>query len=57
MLVEYGELAEGATPLDREWVEFVLGVCMRPPFCTAARMGRFEILATSAGGRANWGPW
>ncbi|KAK5108994.1 hypothetical protein LTR62_007628 [Meristemomyces frigidus] len=57
MRAEFGEVGEGDVVLTREWIEFVLGVCLRQPFCTADRMGRFEVLAASAGGRGNWGPW
>ncbi|KAK3070967.1 hypothetical protein LTR53_009504 [Teratosphaeriaceae sp. CCFEE 6253] len=57
MLLCYAELGEGEAPLARSWVEYVLGVSLRQPFCTAERMGRYEMLAGSAGGRLNWGPW
>lgn len=57
MLQQFAELREGSEPLTREWIEYVLGVCLRHPFCTAENMGRFEVLAASGGARANWGPW
>ena len=56
MLQEYAELGEGEVPLSKEWVEYVLGVCLRHPFCTAEKMGRFEVLSASGGARGNWGP-
>lgn len=57
MLEVFGELKEGELPLTREWVVYVLGVCMRPPFCTSKGMGRREILGSSAGPRGKWGPF
>ncbi|TKA32671.1 hypothetical protein B0A54_15475 [Friedmanniomyces endolithicus] len=57
LLRDFAELGEGEVVLDRDWVEYELGVCLRRPFCNAERMGRFEVLAESAGGRLNWGPW
>ncbi|TKA33614.1 hypothetical protein B0A50_00450 [Salinomyces thailandicus] len=57
MLLEYSELAEGDVPLSREWMEYVLGICLRHPFCTAEKMGVYEVLSASGGSRANWGPW
>ncbi|RMY39022.1 hypothetical protein D0866_02198 [Hortaea werneckii] len=57
MLVEFPELAEGPVPLSHKWIEYVLGISLRHPFCTAEKMGRYEVLASSGGTRANWGPW
>ncbi|TKA72691.1 hypothetical protein B0A55_06492 [Friedmanniomyces simplex] len=57
ILLEFAELGEGDVVLGTEWVEYKLELCLRRPFCTAERMGRFEVLAASAGGRGNWGPW
>ncbi|KAI6833399.1 hypothetical protein KC340_g6975 [Hortaea werneckii] len=57
MLVEFPELAEGPVPLSHKWIEYVLGISLRHPFCTAEKMGRYEVLASSGGARANWGPW
>ncbi|EMC91780.1 hypothetical protein BAUCODRAFT_28033 [Baudoinia panamericana UAMH 10762] len=57
MRLDCAELAEGSRPLSREWIEYVLGVNLRPPFCSWPGMGRFELLAASGGARANWGPW
>lgn len=51
------ELGQGKVPLTRDWIEYVLGKALRPPFCTAAMMGRWEILASSGGARSMWGPW
>ncbi|KAK4494352.1 hypothetical protein PRZ48_014650 [Zasmidium cellare] len=57
MLHNFPELGEGKSPLTREWIEYVLGVSLRHPFCTADKMGRWEILASSSGTRGTWGPW
>ena len=57
MLHAYPELGEGRVPLTHNWIEYVLGVALRHPFCTAERMGRWEILASSGGARGTWGPW
>ncbi|KAK5735473.1 hypothetical protein LTR17_008171 [Elasticomyces elasticus] len=57
MLLAYAELAEGAELLTTSWIEYKLGVCLKRPFCTAERMGRFELLSLSAGSRGQWGPW
>ncbi|KAK4544839.1 hypothetical protein LTR36_003743 [Oleoguttula mirabilis] len=57
MLQEYAELEQGAVPVSRAWMEYVLGVCLRHPFCTAESMGRYEVLSASSGTRGNWGPW
>lgn len=51
------ELAQGKVPLTQDWIEYVLGKALRPPFCTAANMSRWEILASSGGTRSMWGPW
>lgn len=57
MLHAFPELAKGDRTLSRDWVEYVLGVALRHPFCTAEKMGRWEILASSSGARGTWGPW
>lgn len=57
MLEAFSELDEGERPLTREWIEYVLGVALRQPFCAGEKMGRWERLSDSAGARANWGPW
>lgn len=57
MLHVFPELGEGDRALTREWIEYVLGVALRHPFCTADKMGRWEILASSSGTRGTWGPW
>ncbi|KAK4893692.1 hypothetical protein LTR27_007939 [Elasticomyces elasticus] len=57
MLLAYAELAEGAELLTTTFIEYKLGVSLRRPFCTAERMGRFELLSSSGGPRGNWGPW
>ncbi|KAF2166048.1 hypothetical protein M409DRAFT_55394 [Zasmidium cellare ATCC 36951] len=57
MLHHFPELGEGKSVLTREWIEYVLGVSLRHPFCTADKMGRWEILASSSGTRGTWGPW
>ncbi|KAK3654568.1 hypothetical protein LTR56_003214 [Elasticomyces elasticus] len=57
MLLAYAELAEGEEALTTAWIEYKLGVSLRRPFCTAERMGRFELLSSSGGLRGNWGPW
>lgn len=60
MLERYPELGEGEVFLGREWIEFVLGVCMRHPFCTEERLpgvGRWQVLSAGGGGRGMWGPF
>lgn len=57
MIKRCPELAQGKVPLTPDWIEYVLGKALRPPFCTAAMMGRWEILASSGGARSMWGPW
>lgn len=57
MLHNFPELGKGEVVLDRDWVEYVLGVALKHPFCTAERMGRWEVLASSGGARGTWGPW
>ncbi|KAK4617504.1 hypothetical protein CLAFUW4_12616 [Fulvia fulva] len=57
MLHVYPELAQGKIPMNHDWIEYVLGVALRHPFCTAASMGRWEVLASSGGARGTWGPW
>ncbi|USW57075.1 hypothetical protein Slin15195_G103940 [Septoria linicola] len=57
MIRKFPELSEGAVTLTRDWMEYVLGVALRHPFCTAEGMGRWEVLAASGGTRGTWGPW
>lgn len=57
MLERYPELGEGEVQLTTDWIEHVLGVCMRHPFCTSSKMGRWHVLASSGGARGNWGPF
>lgn len=57
MLRKFPELGQGKVTLSGDWMEYVLGVALRHPFCTAERMGRWEVLASSGGSRATWGPW
>ena len=57
MIRKFPELGTGKVSLDRDWMEYVLGVALRHPFCTAERMGRWEVLASSGGSRGTWGPW
>ncbi|EME78637.1 uncharacterized protein MYCFIDRAFT_178753 [Pseudocercospora fijiensis CIRAD86] len=45
-----------ARPDAREFIEYVLGVALRHPFCTQEKMGRWEVLASSGSQRMNWGP-
>lgn len=58
-LTQFPELKEGEVPLSRDWVEYVLGVSLRHPFCAEGRVGRWEVLAGAAkvGGMGAWGPW
>ena len=57
MLEKYPELGEGEQLLTKEWMEYVLGVCLRHPFCTASKMSRWQVLGSSAGARGVWGPF
>lgn len=57
MLKRFPELSGGNCPMSRDWMEYVLGVALRHPFCTADSMGRWELLAASGGARGTWGPW
>ena len=57
MLEQFPELGEGVVTLGRNWIEYVLGMALRAPFDSAEKMGRWEMLATSSGSRACWGPW
>lgn len=59
LLVQFPELAEGEVPLHREWMEYVLGVGLRHPFCAEGKMGRWEVLSGAAkvGGMRGWGAW
>lgn len=60
LILQFQELGEGEIPLGREWMEYVLGVSLRHPFCAEGRsMGRWEILSGvgRVGGARAWGPW
>ncbi|KXT03195.1 hypothetical protein AC578_4792 [Pseudocercospora eumusae] len=57
MVSMFPELSEGEVRLSREFIEYVLGVALRHPFCTQEKMGRWEVLASSGSQRMNWGPW
>ena len=57
MLEQFPELGEGDSILTRDWTEYVLGICMRHPFCTSEKMGRGRVLASGGGARGNWGPF
>ena len=57
MVHQYPELGSGDRPLTKEWIEHVLGACLRHPFCNSAMVGNWPTLATAAGPRGNWGPW
>lgn len=59
VLLQFPELAEGAVVLEREWIEHVLGVSLRQPFCSEGNMGKWEVLSGAAkvGGLRAWGPW
>ena len=59
VLLQFPELAEGEVALGREWVEHVLGVSLRQPFCSEGNMGKWEVLSGAAkvGGLRAWGPW
>ncbi|KAF2216864.1 hypothetical protein CERZMDRAFT_108770 [Cercospora zeae-maydis SCOH1-5] len=57
ILRRFPELAQGNVPLSTDWMEYVLGLALRRPFCTDERVGRWELLASGAGPRGTWGPW
>lgn len=60
LLLQFPELGEGEVTLSRDWMEYVLGVSLRHPFCTEGKsMGRWEILSGvgRVGGARAWGPW
>lgn len=57
MLHHFPELGEGNSKLTREWIEYVLGVALKHPFCTSDKMGRWEVLAASSGTRGTWSAW
>jgi hypothetical protein len=56
-LHDWPELAYGAIPLSKDWIEYILGTSLRHPFSSSQRMGRFEQPYDSAGSRGVWGPW
>lgn len=59
LLLQFAELAEGEVVLEREWMEYILGVSLRQPFCSEGNMGKWEVLSGAAkvGGLRAWGPW
>lgn len=59
VLLQFPELAKGNIVLGREWLEYVLGVSLRQPFCSEGNMGKWEVLSGAAkvGGLRAWGPW
>ena len=59
VLLQFPELKEGEIILGREWMEYVLGVSLRQPFCSEGNMGKWEVLSGAAkvGGLRAWGPW
>ena len=60
LLLQFPELGEGEVTLSRDWMEYVLGVALRHPFCAEGKsMGRWEILSGvgRVGGARAWGPW
>ncbi|PIA89359.1 hypothetical protein CB0940_07381 [Cercospora beticola] len=57
LMRRFPDLEQGTVPLTTDWMEYVLGAALRRPFCTAERMGRWEVLASSGGSRGTWGPW
>jgi hypothetical protein len=59
MNLQFPELAKGEVVLGREWMEYVLGVSLRQPFCAEGNMGKWEVLSGAAkvGGLRAWGPW
>jgi len=60
LLLQFPELGEGEVTLSRDWMEYVLGLGLRHPFCSEGKaMGRWEILSGvgKVGGARAWGPW
>lgn len=59
VVLQFPELAEGEIKLGREWMEYVLGVSLRQPFCAEGNMGKWEVLSGAAkvGGLRAWGHW
>lgn len=59
VLLQFPELAKGEVVLGRQWLEYVLGVSLRQPFCSEGNMGKWEVLSGAAkvGGLRAWGPW
>jgi hypothetical protein len=60
LLLQFPELGEGEVTLTRDWMEYVLGMGLRHPFCSPGKaMGRWEILSGvgKVGGARAWGPW
>nr|OQO24906.1 hypothetical protein B0A51_04765 [Rachicladosporium sp. CCFEE 5018] len=58
MLTKFPELVEGERGLGREWMEYVLGVGLRFPWCTTEKMGKWEVVASVGKlGARGWGPW
>jgi len=60
VISQFPELAEGEVLLGTDWMEYVLGVGLRHPFCAEGKMmGRWEILSGvgRVGGARAWGPW
>ncbi|KAM0716939.1 hypothetical protein Q7P37_006791 [Cladosporium fusiforme] len=48
LIAQFPELKEGEVPLSRQWMEYVLGVALRHPFCAEGKMGRWEVLSGAA---------
>jgi hypothetical protein len=59
VMLQFPELAQGEVVLGRQWMEYVLGVNLRHPFCAEGKMGRWEVLSGvgKVGGVRAWGPW
>jgi hypothetical protein len=60
LLLQFPELGEGEVTLTRDWMEYVLGMGLRHPFCSQGKaMGKWEILSGvgKVGGARAWGPW
>lgn len=59
VVLQFPELAQGEVVLSRDWMEYVLGVSLRHPFCAEGKMGRWEVLSGAAkvGGVRAWGHW
>lgn len=57
MLLQFPELGTGDLVLGRVWMEYVLGMALRHPFCAEGSMGRWEVLSGPAkmGGMGAWG--